>query len=151
MTGSFSFLTSYEYDGEVWGCSSRYAFPTICKNHFDDSVTTAKSWVEADDRNTISSFSPYLELIPRCYEADCCHCFDCGGVGFNLYRGFEDPVDDPFSPLREPHTQTRGGKTEDCHRNSDHCEELCWNGAYFRRWNFKYIHFFRHFLQYCSS
>lgn len=152
LIGTFSPLISYLYDGVVWECNSRYSFPTTCCEHFADNIATVDSWMEADDKNTITSFRQYLHLIPRCYEADCCHCFDCNGVSFNLYRGYDDPTNiDGREPLCKLHTMAGRGLSQDCENDSGHCEDLCWNGAYFRLWNHKYIHFFKHFLEYSSE
>lgn len=32
-----------------------------------------------------------------------------------------------------------------------HCEHMCWDGGYSRKWNQKYSHFFCHFLNYCAD
>lgn len=148
-------LISFEYDGEVYDCSSRYSFFSTCSEHFSDNFTTSETWMEADDNDTLASFSEYLTFIPQCYTADCYHCYDCGGVGFNLYQGCYSPVEDYDYPtqLLYRHFNSKGerGWIYNCHNCTDHCEDLCWNGVYFRHWNHKYIHFFKHFLQYCSE
>lgn len=43
-------LLSFEYDGEVYDCSSRYSFYSTCSEHFSDNFTQAESWMEADDK-----------------------------------------------------------------------------------------------------
>lgn len=154
------FLICFEYDGEVYECSSRYSFYSTCNEHFSDNFTQSETWMEADDDDTLASFSEYLTFIPQCYVADCKHCYDCGGVGFNLYRGCYSPVEDSSLSMaltwqdllyRHYNNRSERGWIYKCHDTTDHCEDLCWNGVYFRRWNHKYIHFFKHFLQYCSE
>jgi len=147
-------LASYEYYEDPLNPFSRYTFPTTCRNHFTDNITTAGTWIEADDHVTILLFSPYLDLIPQCYEADCLYCYDCGGVGFEMNRGWYDPVEgDGFDLLFRQHTTEGRELRRNCklELESDVCEDLCWNGGYFRRWNHKYVHFFKHFLEYSSE
>jgi hypothetical protein len=153
ITSYFSHLSSYEYYEELFDCPSRYAFPITCRDHFASSVGLSDSWMEADDNGIISSFEKYLDIIPQCYEPDCYHCPACGGVSFDLYRGFDDPIEGEGATdlLHNLHTKDKGGLKRDCLGFSDHCEDLSWNGGYFRRWNHKYIHFFKHFLEYCSE
>lgn len=139
---------------EIINCLSRFSFPKTCPNHFDNSFDTANNWIEADDKETIHSFRKYLYLIPKTSEPDCSQCYDCGGLRFNLYYGFENPTSliDPKEQLHECHRKNLLEYSKKfCKNNNNHCEELSWNGGYFRRWNHKYIHFFKHFLEYCDE
>lgn len=133
-------------------CFSRLAFPTTCKLHFANNAATAHTWVEADDAITIASFNKYLQFIPKIYPADCSQCFDCNGVKFNMYNEIDWPTDiEAFDELVKCHKQSAKGWGQYCKKDNDHCQNECWNGGYFRRWNHEYIHFFNHFLQYCSE
>jgi tetratricopeptide (TPR) repeat protein len=108
--------------------------------------------MEAESLDTINFFSDYLYKIPRLYEADCEHCFDCNGVRFNFYRGYSSPTDtNSFEELVNGHIQSKRGRGKWCTHDSDHCESLCWYGGYFRLWNHKDLPFFQHYLQYCSE
>ena len=70
-------------------CFSRYAFPSTCVNHFSNNIGIKHSWMEAESLEVINLFSDYLHKIPKVYDGDCYHCYDCNGVGFNLYRGYD--------------------------------------------------------------
>lgn len=141
---------SYMDDEE---CFSRYAFPATCIDHFSNNIGIKHTWMEAESLEVVNFFSDYLHTIPKIYDADCCHCYDCKGVGFNLYRGYDSPTDlfDDFKELLNGHVQSMRGYGEKCRNYSDHCESLCWYGGYFRLWNHQYLHFFKHYLQYCSE
>lgn len=145
----------YLYEGdeqESTLCYSRYSFPTTCQEHFSNNIATMHTWMEAEDPETVKAFSKYLQVIPKIYVADCCQCYDCSGVKFNMYKECEFPTDeDAFEELRKCHEQSRRGRGKYCTKDSDHCETSCWNGAYFRLWNHKYLYFFKHFLQYCRE
>lgn len=133
-------------------CYSRYAFPATCPVHFSNNLATTHTWMEADDSISIDSFSDYFNLIPKIYEADCMQCHDCGGVRFNMYRGCDYPTDDRgFDELVKAHRQNLKHRVTNCSKNGGHCEDSCWYGGYFRLWNHKYLHFFKHYLQYCSE
>lgn len=133
-------------------CFSRYAFPSTCKDHFSNNIGIKHTWMEAESLEVISFFSDSLHKIPKMYEADCYHCYNCNGVRFNLYRGYDSPTDiDDFKELCNGHVQSMRGHGKWCSQISDHCESLCWYGGYFRLWNHKYLHFFKHYLQYCSE
>lgn len=139
----------YEDEEQSLYCPSRDSFLSICEEHFADNIATKDTWLEVEDTETINRFSKYLHYIPKFYEADCCHCYDCGRVRFNLYGGCTIPTDcsHALGAMNYYH-KTRSMR---CVNDSDHCESLCWNGAYFRLWNHRYLHFFKHFLQYCSE
>lgn len=129
----------------------RYAFPALCEAHFNNNIATLHTWMEADDKKTISAFRENLKFIPRPYESDCYEC-SCGGVRVNLYNDFEFPLYDRFGELKKTHQYFRDHRVFNCTlSNMNHCEGMCWDGGYFRRWNHKYIFFFKHFLQYCSE
>jgi len=140
-------------------CPSRFSFLATCENHFANNISIMGSWMEADDKETISSFYPYLHLLPKINTPECTQCPSCGGVEFDLYYGCDWPTnvtEDDYSAyeeLKKGHIQSMRGYGKQCHRSKTHCdeEELCWNGGYFRRWNHKYVHFFKHYLQYCSE
>lgn len=154
-------LSAYEkYDEYIYDdneedslyCFSRYAFPTTCEEHFSNNTGIEHTWMEAEDSTIINSFSNYFHAIPKIYDADCCQCYDCNGVKFNLYRGYDYPTDfEASDELRKGHVQSMRGYGKYCINDSDHCECLCWYGGYFRLWNHKYLHFFKHYLQYCSE
>lgn len=130
-------LSAYEeYEEESLYCFSRYAFPTTCEAHFSNNTGIEHTWMEAENTKIINSFSNYLHTIPKIYDADCCHCYDCNGVKFNLYRGCDYPTDvEAFKELMKGHVQSMRGYGKYCIHDSDHCESLCWYGGYFRLWN----------------
>lgn len=141
----------YYFEYKYNYCPSRYTFPITCERHFGNNIATKHTWMEAEDKDTINSFRKYLKFIPKLYIAECYHCNDCKGVKFDLYYDKDWPTEfDGFHLLNNCHTKS-GRRNEYCEGRSDRCEGLCWNGAYFRLWNHKYIHFFRHFLKYCSE
>lgn len=154
-------LSGYEESDEeddIEECFSRYAFPSICVNHFSNNIGIKNSWMEAESLEDINCFSDYLHIIPKVYDADCYQCYDCNGVGFNLYRGYDSPANevDASEQLKNGHIQKlrvsiyEKGRCDWLHSN-DHCESLCWYGGYFRLWNHTYLHLFKHYLQYCSE
>jgi len=140
---------------------SRYSFPSTCEIHFSNNIATKHTWMESDDESVIDPFKDYFRFIPQIYTSDCYSCHNCGGIKFNLYRGFDEPTTDvdAMDELREGHLKMQkrwdqmfNNPNDDFRlHQSDHCETLCWNGGYFRKWNQKYIHFFKHFLQYSSE
>jgi hypothetical protein len=142
----------YIDDEESLYCFSRYAFPATCIDHFSNNVGIKHTWMEAEGLEDINLFSDYFYTIPKIYDADCCHCYDCNGVHFNLYRGYNSPTDiDASKELSNGHVQSMRGYGKKCSHDSDHCESLCWYGGYFRLWNHKHFQFFKHYLQYCSE
>lgn len=145
-----------EFDEEeLLSCPSRYAFPTTCSDHFSNAIDSIYIWNESDSNEITNLFTDYLFLIPKLYASDCFSCVGCGGMGFNLYNGFDNPTTLSERESKEQLSQChrRNLLVEKFHTygDSNHCSDLCWNGAYFRRWNQKYIHFFKHFLEYGSQ
>lgn len=135
---------------------SRYSYPTLCVSHFDNNIATTHTWLEADDPSIIETFRNYLQFIPRPYRADCYHCIGCNGLRLNLYDGFDWPSDDVdiLEEIHKCHKKLSFKVFESCPSakfGDDHCTSKCWNGAYFRKWNRKFIQFFRHFLTYCDQ
>lgn len=131
----------------------RRSFAPLCSRHFsDEKHTLIGTWLESCDETSINGVRAYLPLIPLCYEADCFRCASCGAVNLNRYNTIDYPIDDDyaFDRISELHTQISYGSFVNCD-STDHCEALCWDGGYFRQWNHKYFHFFKHYLHYCSE
>ena len=135
----------------------RIAFPALCKSHFHNNKVTAKTWIESEDIHTIQQFGNYLKFIPRSYEADCCKCPTCGGITLVMNNELNFPTgeegDDafPYEEILKCHQNNIRSRMEYCENLSDNCEKTCWDGAYFRKWNHKYLNFFKHFLMYCAE
>lgn len=124
------FLAAFQTSLPGFYRPDRCAFPSLCENHFDNNKATINTWLEAEDK---------ASLVP-----------------FRYVQIFEWPTEeeDALHEIRQ------------CHQNkypfynwlrpcsifgSNSCENACWDGGYFRKWNHKYLHFFQHYLQYCSE
>ncbi len=131
----------------------RLAYPAICKDHFNNNIATKMTWMEPEDNDFIAPMIGYCKYIPTPYEADCYGCSNCGGVGLDLYNGFEIITDDVsmFDEILKGHQNILYNRLHNCENDGEHCEYMCWDGGYFRKWNRKYSHFFCHFLNYCSE
>lgn len=131
---------------------AKQTFPILCVNHFDNSISSKKTFMEPCDMSFIEEMRQYLHLIPRIYDADCYHCNVCGGYGYECQNTTPWPVYDAMSRLSEMHEIIIGYRIDRCRpiRNGN-CVGLCWDGGYFRKWNHKYSKFFKHFLHYCDE
>lgn len=147
----------------------RYAYPATCTFHFEKDDDVINNWREPCAKSFIDPLRKYLKYIPKPYEADCFTC-ECGErIGYNVYcDGMGYKSNHAWLKYKKPHDNAAGD--ENTHRIlvyfrnqnrppsyvfgpyvGDACDELCWDGGYFRKWNHKFSHFFRHFLIYCSQ
>ncbi len=124
---------------------------------------TYNTWIEPCDVESIKSVKDYLRLIPKNFDPDCYGCMSCGGVYLDLINDIDFATNgtgtyyDEVDEIRRLHRYVKYWNCEWCRSTDDslftddHCDELSWDGSYFRKWNHKYFYNFRYYLHYCSE
>jgi tetratricopeptide (TPR) repeat protein len=140
----------------------RYSFPAFCEDCFHNSISSKNTWIEPCDSSFIHSLKEHLHLIPKPYINDCRPCSGCGGVSYCLHNRFWLPTDiQLIDEISYSHLMVINDELADCEIKHTYHEDQndkrktnflkCWDGSYFRLWNHKYSHYFKHFLFYCSE
>lgn len=101
----------------------------------------------------IEPLRKYLKFIPKCYRSDTYPFKECGGLTYCFPAACEWPSDvDLVKEINNSHKHVENQVLYNCDNGyKDENHILCWYGGYFRKWNQKYGHFFKHYLHYCSE
>ena len=142
---------SSQLSGYYW--PERYAFLAVSEKNFDNNKSSKFTWMEPADNHFIEPLKPYLKFIPKPYHSDTFSCKECGGLAFCLTASCNYPSDaNLLYEIHDSHIYVKNNDLFSCKKGDNYEKNiLCWDGGYFRKWNQKYGHFFKHYLHYCSE
>ena len=153
----FFFLLIFNLlSGEEEFFPQRLSFPHLCDKHFDQIGMLQDTWLEPSEKDFIQSLDNYLFLIPKAYYPHCVSCCKCEQIKLTNDSDMILPVKGGVDKINKLHFDVLNAVWGEPFKEEEHfcrvnesCENLTWDGSFFRKWNDQYRIFFKHFLTYC--